>query len=77
MREVHWQRSRMGQSPLPFRKNVVRFFQRFLAANVQPLPGDLERVHTLARIKPLQEPARLIWIIPGREVGGEERQDSA
>src|ERR1043166_7465341 len=56
-------------------KNFVCLRQCFFAADVEPAAFDLKRVDWLARIKPLQKPSRLVRIIAGRHIGGDQTED--
>src|SRR5436190_22473223 len=55
------------------REDLVRFLQRLLAADVEPGAFDLEGLYRFALVKPLNETARLVWIIAGGDVGRKER----
>src|SRR2546430_16158019 len=54
-------------------KNFVRFFQRFLAPDINPFAFDLKRFHRLARIKPLHKTSGLIRTISRRQIGRDKR----
>ena len=55
----------------------VRFVQGFFASDVEPRPLDLMGLDALPLVKPLDKAAWLIRIVPGRDVGCEERHDLA
>src|SRR2546423_6468467 len=59
------------------REDLVRFFERLLAADVEPGAFDLKCFHGLALVEPLNESAGLVGIISGGDVGRKHRHDLA
>src|SRR3954469_13265035 len=53
-------------------KQLVCLLKRFLAADVQPLSLDLERVHRSARVEPFEEAPRLIRVVTLIDILGHE-----
>ena len=62
-----------GRSPsfLPdeLSKDLVGFFQRLFAPNVEPFAFELKRLHGRAPVEPLHKTTRLIWVVAGSEIG--------
>src|SRR5947208_6984601 len=56
-------------------ENGVRILQCFFASDIEPFPLDLVRLYWFTRVEPLHEPARLIGVIAGCKVRGQERED--
>jgi len=53
-------------------KDLVGFFQRLFAPNVEPFAFELKRFHGRAPVEPLHKTPRLIRVVAGSEIGCEK-----
>jgi len=69
--------SPLGSGARELRENLIRFFERFLAPNIEPGSSNLIGFHWLASVKPLDESSRLVRIISRGEIRSKKRHDPA